>query len=85
MKSSRVKLAEWISEKNTYIDIPWPLVHNQAGIKNIKWLNSQNPIDVQIVLEKREKTAVQVLWAEFYKESLLYEYIRINTRCASKN
>lgn len=85
MKSSRVKLAEWISSKNTYIDIPWPLVHNQAGIENIKWLNQQDPINVQIILEKREKTGTQVLWAEFYKEYLLYEYIRINTQCASKS
>ena len=84
MKSSRVKLAEWISGKHSYIDIPWPIVHDQAGINNIKWLNSQDPIDVQIVLEKREKTGTQVLWAEFYKEHLLYEYIEINSKCVSK-
>lgn len=84
MKSSKVKLAEWLSERTSYIDIPWPLVHDQAGIENIKWLNSQDPFDVQIVLERREKTGTQILWAEFYKENLLYEYIKINTRCASK-
>jgi hypothetical protein len=85
MRSSKVKLAEWLSEKTSYIDIPWPLVHDQAGIENIKWLNSQDPFDVQIVLEKREKTGTQVLWAEFYKECLLYEYIKINNRCESKS
>lgn len=84
MKSSRVKLAEWFSSFDPCIDIPWPVVHEQAGIENIKWLNSQDPINAQMVLEKRNETGAQVLWAEFYNEQLLFEYIKINTRCVSK-
>jgi hypothetical protein len=85
MKNIKIKLAEWLSNSDRYIDIPWPLVHTQAGVNNIKWLNKQDPVKVQMILEKSRKTGSRALWAEFYDTGLYEQYNKINIRCASKN
>jgi hypothetical protein len=76
MKTNRVKLAEWLGDyTDGYVDIPWPLVHGQAGDEQIRWLNKQDPSHVQMVLEKeKDEPAQQTLWAEFYRPETHIEY-----------
>lgn len=76
MKNNKLKLAEWLGDyTDGYVDIPWPLVHEQAGSEEIRWLNQQDPVDCQMILHKNPKDqAQQSLWAEFYKEQKLTEY-----------
>lgn len=76
MKNNKVKLAEWLGDyTDGYVDIPWPMIHDQVGSDQIKWLNQQPPTDCQMILEKDPKDrALQSLWAEFYVESKLTEY-----------
>jgi hypothetical protein len=73
MKYERVKLGQWIgSIADEYVDIPWPRVHAQTSSAAIDWLNRQDPIQCQMMLEKTEE--LQSLWAEFYSTELLAEY-----------
>ena len=74
MKSDRIKLAEWIGDvTDGYVDIPWPLVHKQAGSEIISWLNRQDYVRCQMILDKEKDSAVQSLWAEFYDINLRAE------------
>jgi hypothetical protein len=77
MKSSRHRLAHWLGDyTDGYVDIPWPLVHDQAGTERISWLNRQDPVSVQIILEKDPKDhCLQSLWAEFYNDGKYSEYL----------
>jgi hypothetical protein len=73
MKYERVKLSQWIADAHDeYVDIPWPHVHSQVGAALIDWLNRQDPIQCQMILEKTQ--GFQSLWAEFYDRNLLAEY-----------
>jgi len=73
MKYDRIKLSQWIANPlDEYVDIPWPHVHLQAGSAVIDWLNRQDPIQCQMILEKTQD--FQSLWAEFYDCNLLAEY-----------
>ena len=39
MKSDRYRLAKWLGDyTDGYVDIPWPLVHEQAGSEMISWI-----------------------------------------------
>jgi hypothetical protein len=73
MKYDRIKLSQWIADaQDEYVDIPWPHVHSQVGAALIDWLNRQDPIQCQMILEKTP--GFQSLWAEFYDNNLLAEY-----------
>jgi hypothetical protein len=75
MKFERVQLAQWIGDiTDGYIDIPWPLVHHQAGSDEIAWLNLQDPVNCQMILDKDQDGTVRTLWAEFYSATLRTEY-----------
>jgi hypothetical protein len=68
-------LARWIGDvTDSYVDIPWPEVHNQAGSTAINWLNQQDPTECQIIMDKEQDGSVRSLWAEFYNENLRLEY-----------
>lgn len=74
MRSDRIKLAEWIGDvTDSYVDIPWPLVHKQAGSEIISWLTKQDHIQCQMILDKKKDSAIQSLWAEFYDANLRAE------------
>jgi hypothetical protein len=74
MKSERIFLHLWEGEPgDNYLDIPWPDVHRQTGVELINWLNSQDTVDVQMIMEQ-EHGGWQSLWAEFYKESTRIQF-----------
>lgn len=53
MKSDRVFLCEWLGDHSDgYNDIPWPMVHEWAGYETIRWINSRNHADCQLILER---------------------------------
>ena len=76
MKSNRVFLAEWLGDyTDSYIDIPWPMIHDWVGYDAIKWLNDQSHECVQMILEKDLDTGcTHKLYAEFYLDSLRSEF-----------
>jgi hypothetical protein len=74
MKNNRVFLHNWQGHSDDgYVDIPWPLVHQMAGAELVSWLNRQDPIKVQMVLD-RTSDGWQSLWAEFYDEGTRTEF-----------
>ena len=76
MKNDRVKLAAWLGDyTDGYVDIPWPLVHDQAGADVISWINSRDHVKCQMILEKLPDGASQELWAEFYDPKLYTEFV----------
>jgi len=77
MKSDRVFLAEWLGDPTDgYNDIPWPMVHEWAGYEAIRWINSQNHTDVQMILERGTDFSHGFikLYAEFYTPALRTEF-----------
>lgn len=73
MKNNKHKLAEWVGDyTDGYVDIPWPLVHSQAGNDAVNWLNKQDPCRVQMILEN--DSGKMELWAEFYDRRAEVEY-----------
>jgi hypothetical protein len=77
MKSDRVLLAEWLGDiTDGYTDIPWPMVHDQAGDETVRWLNQREFTDCQMILEKGQGTdsGMQKLYAEFYRAELRTEF-----------
>ena len=78
MKNDRVLLAEWLGDyTDGYNDIPWPLVHEQAGSEIIRWLNKQDFTEVQMILEKSSgggRSGWHQLYAEFYLPTLRTEF-----------
>jgi hypothetical protein len=76
MKSERVLLAQWLGDcTDGYVDIPWPLIHQQIGKEVVSWLNDKDWDQVQMILEKNKADAAnQQLWAEFYQRSLRSEF-----------
>jgi hypothetical protein len=75
MKSEQVFLAGWMGQYNDgYDDIPWPRVHDQASTAAVSWLNLQDPVDCQLILEKLPNSNIRMLWAEFYNPKLHLEY-----------
>jgi hypothetical protein len=77
MKNERVFLAEWLGDyTDGYNDIPWPMVHEWAGYECIRWINSQNVNDVQLVLEKQPgmSSGIFQLYVEFFRPSLRSEF-----------
>jgi len=74
MKTDRVFLHNWQGEpQDQYVDIPWPLVHRVAGADMIGWLNRQDAVSVQMILEKTAD-GWQTLWAEFYDDRARTEF-----------
>jgi hypothetical protein len=74
MKNNRVFIHNWQgSIGDDYVDIPWPLVHNVAGTELVSWLNRQDPVKVQMVLD-RTSDGWQSLWAEFYDDEARTEF-----------
>jgi hypothetical protein len=74
MKTDRVFLHLWKGKPDDeYLDIPWPAVHKAAGVDLINWINSQDPISVQMILEQ-EHSGWQSLWAEFYNDLIRTEF-----------
>jgi hypothetical protein len=74
MRSNRIFLHNWQGDyTDGYVDIPWPLIHQVTGSEIINWLNRQDPIDVQMILEKTDD-GWQSLWAEFYRDELRTEF-----------
>lgn len=77
MKNERVFLCEWLGDSTDgYNDIPWPMVHEWVGYDCIRWLNSQNHLDCQLILEKGKDFShgFMKLYAEFYSEKLRTEF-----------
>jgi len=77
MKTHRFELARWFASDsdgtgNIYID--WPAVHRQAGLECISWLQSQDPVKCQLVIETRPKDSYQYILAEFYSDELATLY-----------
>jgi hypothetical protein len=74
MKTERVFLHNWQGGiGDQYLDIPWPLVHNVAGTELVSWLNRQDPIRVQMILDQTADGG-RCLWAEFYDEQTRTEF-----------
>jgi hypothetical protein len=74
MKTDRVFLHNWQGGiGDQYMDIPWPLVHNVAGTELVSWLNRQDPIRVQMILDQTSD-GWQSLWAEFYDPQTRTEF-----------
>jgi hypothetical protein len=74
MKNDRVFLHNWQGGiEDGYVDIPWPLVHQVAGTEMVSWLNRQDPVRVQMILD-RTADGWQILWAEFYDEKIRTEF-----------
>jgi hypothetical protein len=78
MKTDRVFLCEWLGDvTDSYNDIPWPMVHEWVGYECIRWINSQNHHDAQLILEKNDDplyTGMFKLYAEFYQPVLRTEF-----------
>ena len=77
MKTERVFLCEWLGDyTDSYIDIPWPMVHEWVGYDCIRWINSQNYEDCQLVIEKGTGFAHGFirLYAEFFSPALRTEF-----------
>lgn len=77
MKIDRVFLCEWLGDTTDgYNDIPWPMVHEWAGYDVIRWINSQNYTDCQLIMEKSTgiDSGMIKLYAEFYQQSLRTEF-----------
>lgn len=77
MKSDRVFLCEWLGDPTDgYNDIPWPMVHEWVGYETVRWLNSRNHNDCQLILEKGNDFSHGFikLYAEFYNPSLRSEF-----------
>lgn len=73
MKNNKHKLAEWVGDyTDGYVDIPWPLVHSQAGSEAVNWLNRQDPTRCQMILEN--DSGKMELWAEFFDPRAELEY-----------
>lgn len=74
MKTERIFLHNWQGDPaDTYLDIPWPLIHKIVGLDEIKWLKSQEFDHCQMILEKTSD-GWQSLWAEFYHGRTRTEY-----------
>lgn len=77
MKSNSVFLCEWLGDPTDgYNDIPWPMVHEWVGYDTIRWINSQNHHDCQLILEKGTGFAHGFikLYVEFYNPALRTEF-----------
>jgi hypothetical protein len=77
MKTERVFLAEWLGDNtDSYNDIPWPMVHEWVGYDAIRWINSRDHTQVQLILEKETgiNSGIQKLYAEFYVPALRSEF-----------
>lgn len=78
MKNERVFLCEWLGDyTDGYNDIPWPMVHEWVGYEAVRWINSQNYHNVQLILEKDQNavaTGIQRLYVEFYNPALRSEF-----------
>lgn len=78
MKNSKVFLCEWLGDTtDSYNDIPWPMVHEWAGYDCIRWVNSQDPSDCQMVLERSTglyDSGTQRLYVEFFNDNLRTEF-----------
>jgi hypothetical protein len=77
MKNDRVFLAEWLGDSaDGYNDIPWPLIHEHVGNDAVRWLNSQSPDRVQMVLERGTdfSSGRFKLYAEFFQPALRSEF-----------
>lgn len=71
MKTSRIVLADWVSN-DLYLDIDWPAVHKKLGLEQLDWLLQQPAEHVQLVLDKADINFKLV--AEFYDERTLLTY-----------
>lgn len=83
MKADRVFLCEWLGDTTDgYNDIPWPMVHERAGDDVIRWLNRQDPVRCQLILEKGTgfSTGMCKLWAEFYDPKLRTEFALVHAK-----
>jgi hypothetical protein len=77
MKNDRVFLCEWLGDyTDGYNDIPWPMVHEWVGYDTIRWINSQNHHDAQLILERGTDFSQGFikLYAEFYNPVLRTEF-----------
>jgi len=74
MKNDKIKIAHWLGDyTDGYVDIPWPEVQRQAGNEVIKWINSLDTIQAQLILEKDPDNVSQSLWIEFYDPKIRIE------------
>lgn len=78
MKNDKVLLCEWLGDTTDgYNDIPWPMVHEWVGYDAIRWINSQDHGDCQLILEKSTSlydSGMQKLFVEFYVPALRSEF-----------
>lgn len=76
MKSERVFLAQWqVKDLDAEFDIPWPKIHSSVGRDTIRWLQEQDPLSVQIIIEKtKDHRSRASLWAEFFRRDTRREF-----------
>lgn len=77
MKNNKVFLAEWLGDStDSYNDIPWPMIHEWVGYETIRWINSRNHDDCQLILEKSIglNDGFIKLYVEFYRPELRSEF-----------
>ena len=77
MKTHRFELGRFFPPEsdgsgNIYID--WPSIHRQAGKDHIQWLQSQDPLDCQMVIERRPDESYTYVIAEIYSDKLATLY-----------
>lgn len=78
MKTDRVLLCEWLGDvTDGYNDIPWPMVHEWVGYEAVRWINSRDHTDCQLMLEKDLNplmSGMQKLYVEFYNPAMRTEF-----------
>jgi hypothetical protein len=76
MKNSKVVLAIWVQDHyDLFLNIPWPIVHQQIGSDAIQWLKKQGEDRVQMIYEKNSMLpATCTLTAEFYDKICRQEF-----------
>lgn len=79
MKSEKVLLCRWRCEgweEELNNDIPWPLIHEKTGNEIIRWINNQDHVNCQLILEKNTSFAMNTnsLFVEFYNPKLRTEF-----------
>jgi hypothetical protein len=77
MKTHRFEIAKFLPSEpddsgNIYID--WPSIHRQASIDHIQWITNQDPIECQMMLERRINDSHIHVMVEIYSEKLATLY-----------
>ena len=77
MKTHRFEIAKFFpgeSDDSGNIYIDWPSIHRQASIDHIQWITNQDPIECQMMLERRINDPHIHVMVEIYSEKLATLY-----------